>query len=145
MSIQVTWTWDQFVEMFPEFSVTGQAVATAFLPVAQSLHDNSGQGAAWSGVQDAATQLACVNFVLAHVLKLFATTTNGTPSPLVGRINAAGEGSVNVSTELEGMIPDRAFWSQTQYGMTYWELTQPYRRFYYVPGKRRRFDPWRPM
>ena len=56
------------------------------------------------------------------------------PSPLVGRVSAATEGSVNVSVELnEAGYPIPAFFSQTSWGLAYWTASAPYRTMHYSP------------
>lgn len=53
---------------------------------------------------------------------------------LVGRIASASEGSVSVSADMGAAIGNAAWYLQTPYGATYWQLTAKYRRFRYVSG-----------
>ena len=53
---------------------------------------------------------------------------------LVGRIASATEGSVSVSADMGAVGSNAAWYLQTPYGATYWQLTAKYRRFRYVPG-----------
>ena len=59
------------------------------------------------------------------------------PGPLVGRINSATQGSVSVGVEMPAMPGSAAWFQQTQYGLTYWQRSAPYRSFRYrVAGRR---------
>ncbi|EEZ74634.1 hypothetical protein NEILACOT_05350 [Neisseria lactamica ATCC 23970] len=53
---------------------------------------------------------------------------------LVGRIASASEGSVSVSADMGAAGGNAAWYLQTPYGATYWQLTAKYRRFRYVQG-----------
>lgn len=53
---------------------------------------------------------------------------------LVGRIASASEGSVSVSADMGAAIGNAAWYLQTPYGATFWQLTAKYRRFRYVSG-----------
>ena len=44
------------------------------------------------------------------------------------------EGSVSVSADMGAVGSNTAWYLQTPYGATYWQLTAKYRRFRYVPG-----------
>lgn len=54
---------------------------------------------------------------------------------LVGRIASATEGSVSVSADMGAVGGNAAWYLQTPYGTTYWQLTAKYRRFRYVPWR----------
>lgn len=53
---------------------------------------------------------------------------------LVGRIASATEGSVSVSADMGAAGGNAAWYLQTPYGATYWQLAAKYCRFRYVPG-----------
>ena len=53
---------------------------------------------------------------------------------LVGRIGSATEGSVSVSADLSGVSGKAAWFAQTPWGLSYWQMTAKYRAFRYVPG-----------
>lgn len=79
----------------------------------------------------------------AHVAAL--NSPLGAPSStLVGRIASAGQGSVNVSTSLEGASAGRAYWEQTKYGLAFWTATARYRTFRYRSAPRRNMDVFSP-
>jgi hypothetical protein len=80
-----------------------------------------------------------------HVAQLLASQNGQPASPLVGRISGAGQGSVNVTTELN--TPQSAAWfAQTRYGLLAWQALAPYRTALYIPGGRPVFpgsmSPW---
>ena len=52
---------------------------------------------------------------------------------LVGRISSATEGSVSVGADMGGVSGNAAWYMQTPWGASYWQLTAKYRRFRYVP------------
>ena len=77
----------------------------------------------------------------AHLAWLYAPRdANGNPAstgqiapPLVGRISTASEGSVSVSTELTSSgSPSEAFFSQTKYGLSFWQATAQFRTARYA-------------
>lgn len=54
---------------------------------------------------------------------------------LVGRISSATEGSVSVSAEMPASSAGAAWYNQTPFGASFWQLTSRYRRFRYVRGQ----------
>jgi hypothetical protein len=91
-------------------------------------------------VVNEAQRSVLLNMLTAHIAALNAPL--GSPSsPIVGRISSAGEGSVNVSAEMN-MAPGSAQWyNQTKYGAAYWQATAQFRSFRYAPGPTRIQDP----
>lgn len=83
-----------------------------------------------------------LNMLVAHLAALYAPTNAGLPSSsLVGRINSATEGSVTVSSALEIKAESAQWYTQTKYGLSYWQATSQYRSARYVPGVRQ-FNPF---
>jgi len=83
-------------------------------------------------------RLRLLNMLVAHLAALRAPDRAG----LVGRIASAGQGSVNVSTEMA--TPGSAAWfTQTAYGASYWQATAPYRTARFVrPAAATIVPPW---
>ena len=52
---------------------------------------------------------------------------------LVGRISSATEGSVSVGADMGDVSGNAAWYIQTPWGASYWQITAKYRRFRYVP------------
>ena len=83
-----------------------------------------------------------LNMLTAHIAALNASLGGQPSSPLVGRISSAGEGSVNVSTELEGQLQGRSWFAQTKYGLAFWQASAQYRAARYVANPARPTDPF---
>jgi hypothetical protein len=142
MGVTVQFDFTLWVTQYPEFaSIITADMADVFFSIATNLHANDGSGP----VNDAAFQTNLINMVVAHLAALFGPQPGGQPpSPLVGRINSASEGSVSVGTDWPSkeVTSSEAWWIQTRYGALYWTATAIFRTFRYVPGRQRRFDPW---
>lgn len=139
----VAFNYAQFLAQCPAFSYISEPTAQAYFDiVGQSYLANTGQGGA-GGVWNPAQKLVMMNWLVGHLLALFAPDANGgAPSTLVGRINSAGEGSVNVGTEYQPMTQAAAWYLQTPYGAAYWEMTKPFRSMRYRRGPTRIMQPW---
>lgn len=134
----------QFSALFPELANGGvtEPVASLLFGVAGQLLDNTD----CSPVQDVAARLTMLNYVVAHLASLggypIAPGASGpAPSGIVGRVSSAREGDVSVSSQYAAMSGSEAFWSQTQYGAIYWNLTRAFRTMRYVPATPRYFGP----
>lgn len=55
-------------------------------------------------------------------------------SGMVGRVSSASEGSVSVSSDLGQVEFRNAWYTQSPYGMDYWQATKVYRMATYYPG-----------
>jgi hypothetical protein len=59
----------------------------------------------------------------------------GAAAGTVGRPASKSVGPVSISYSLDGLPGGAAWYAQTQYGLTFWQLTAPYRTFRYrAPG-----------
>lgn len=85
-----------------------------------------------------------LGLAMAHIAKLNAPIGGVAPNGSVGRVASAGEGSVNVSFEYQSS-PGSEWWSQTQYGATFWAATARYRQARYHPGPQRFSQSWPPL
>jgi hypothetical protein len=121
-----------FAALFPEFaSVATPRVQLAFT-TAGTLCDNTPASVItdWS---PKGVRASCLAYLTAHVLALAGLGAgNDSRSGLVGRIASASQGSVSVSVDMPAN-PNGAWFNQTQYGATYWQMTAPFRLFMYVP------------
>lgn len=94
---------------------------------------------------DPVLQLALLNMVVAHLAYLQYGLPGQPPSPLVGRISSASQGSVSVSTDYGSQPQSAAWWVQTKYGAEWWAATLVWRTMRYVPPVRARvFNPLPP-
>lgn len=118
-----------FVARYPEFA-TVQAALTALFNEATLLLDNTD----CSIVQQIEQRQPLLWMLTAHLAALNLGVNGAAPTPLVGRVNNASEGSVSVATD-NGVQPATAAWyMQTKYGAQYWQMTAGLRSMQYVPG-----------
>jgi hypothetical protein len=128
MGVVAVFNYSKWIGRYPEFKSVSAEMAQGYFDEAGIYLRNDGSGP----VGDATTQLVLMNMITAHIAQLNATINGVAPSPLVGRIASAGEGSVNVSTEYAA--PGTAAWfSQTKYGANFWQASAAYRTMRYSP------------
>lgn len=129
-----------FRDTYPELASLTDGQITADWRMATGLCDNTD----CSPIADVEFRAVCLNALAAHFAILNGQGPHGAArAGLVGRITSASQGSVNVSVDMPSN-PSSAWFMQTQYGATFWQLTAPYRVFMYVPGPKRNMDPFRP-
>ena len=134
----VTFNYTTWVARYPEFAGVTEPVAELYFAEAQLYLDNS----PCSRIQDANARLLMLNMITAHIAWLGRIGPDGQPiNPLVGRIADASEGSVSVSAELQDLGKSAAFWTQSQYGLAFWQASNRYRRGVYVAPPPYRFGP----
>lgn len=132
MGIKVAFDYGSWVAGFPQFATIPQMQVTGFiLTLAEQCCRNVGG----APVSDATLQTTMLNLMVAHICALFYGVNGQAPSPLVGRITDATEGSVSVSTDFP-TTPNNAWFLQSPWGAAYWQLQAPFRTFRYVPGAR---------
>lgn len=73
-----------------------------------------------------------LNMLTAHFLTLFFGVNGKLPSGAVGRVSSAAEGSVNASLDMGPVLNSQAWYIQTQYGATYWQMSRAYRTGFYI-------------
>jgi hypothetical protein len=125
---------------FPELagSVVPQ-LAQLYFNEAEMYCDNTAQ----SIITNTTQRAILLNLLTAHIAKLSASINGQPVNPLVGRINSAGEGSVNVGTDFQYPPGTVQWYQQTQYGASYWAMTAQFRTMRYAPGKRDPINPFR--
>lgn len=130
MGVAVSFVYADWIAAFPQFTSIPQGTVTGIiLPIAQLYLRNDGGGP----VCDAATQTALLNLIVAHVAQLLWGVNGQPPSPVVGRLSSATEGSVSVATEFP-MTANSAWFQQTPFGAAFWQATAAFRLGVYVPG-----------
>lgn len=139
MGVQVAFSYEGWLELFPEFMPNGsfpvpELRANSYFLMATTVHRNDGGGP----VTNAAVQTNLLYWLTAHFAALFATPAGATQaSTLVGRISQASEGSVSVTAEMPSNMPAAAaFFTQTKYGLAYWMVSAPFRTARYIPNDR---------
>lgn len=131
MGVIITFNPAAWKAAYPAFNYLTDPQAENYFNMATIVHRNDGGGP----VNNAAQQTNLLWLLTAHVAQLFAPSASGQPSSgLVGRISQAAEGSVNVSVELPQMSQNAAWFTQTQYGLMYWQATAPFRTMRYMPN-----------
>lgn len=139
MSGVVVFDWLSWAARYPELASIGQTAAQMFFNEACLYVDNT----ATSPVCDLGIRATFLNMVTAHIAALNGFVNGAAPSPLVGRISGATEGSVNVQVELNS--PQNAAWfAQTKYGYAFWQASAQFRQAHYYVPPDRRTDPWGP-
>ncbi len=138
MANQVEFNYAAWIARYPEFTAVTEPTALGYFNEAVIYHRNDGTGP----VTDDTVQLALLNMVVAHIAARYAIINGVSPSPLVGRITNATEGSVSVTVGGFASVQPATmeWWLQTKPGSDYWFATAPYRVFNYRPGPRRVFD-----
>jgi hypothetical protein len=138
VGVKVTFDYASWVLIYPQFSSLQQTqVTNGALPIAELYCRNDGGGP----VSSAAIQVNLLGLMVAHICQLIYGANGQAPSPLVGRINNATEGSVSVGTDFPS-TPNNAWFLQTPFGAAFWQATAAYRTMRYTPGPRRAFNPW---
>ena len=128
MGAIVTFDWSAFSTRYPEFESVGQVTASLYFAEATLYQRNDGGGP----VDDPAAQLMLLNMVTAHLCMIYSGANGEAPSPLVGRVASAGEGSVNVSVANDPQPRSASWWMQTKYGAQWWAATNRFRRAMYI-------------
>lgn len=121
----------KFRAMFPEFSnVTDAQLPFLFEQATDYLNNTE-----FSLVEDTVKRERLLYLLMAHLAYLrYGDDKGNGGSGMVGRISSASEGSVSVSSEA-GVVEFRYMWyTQSQYGMAFWQATKVYRMANYYPG-----------
>lgn len=87
-------------------------------------------------VTDATQAGVLLNLIVAHLVDLnFPGGGSPAAQGLVGRVTSASEGSVSVTLDAGTIATaSQAWWLQTPYGLSFWQLTGRYRTFRYARG-----------
>lgn len=123
----------QFLARYPEFSSLSTSLLEAYFAEAGIYCANASTSLVKDQSPGGLLSLL-LNMLTAHIAALNGGVNGEAPSPLVGRIDDATQGSVHVHADM-GVVPGTAAWyAQTKYGMAYWQATIAYRTFRYFPG-----------
>lgn len=131
----VTFNYETWLGMFPQFRTTPAAVAQGYFLRAGLIFANDTSNPAFrSGTMETLFYL-----LTAHIAALSPPPEDqgqgsaGGPQ-LVGRLASASQGSVSVSAQWDGSgSPSESWYIQTQYGAEFWNATAQYRTARYVP------------
>lgn len=120
----------KFLDRYPEFIPTVAANATSaencFEEATLFLNNTN------SSRIPVETRVLLLNMLTAHIMAINFGINGQGASSLVGRIASAGEGSVNVSTDMGPSTSQKAWYEQTKYGAAYWRASMAYRSATYI-------------
>jgi hypothetical protein len=137
---QVPFKYDLFTSQFPNLTTLTPPQALMYWTMATRFHRNDGGGPITNNDE----QELMLNLLTAHIATLLAPDASGEIRGVVGRLSSFSEGSASGAVEFQG--PQEAAWYlQTPYGATYWELTSSQRTMFYRSAPRRRFDAYLPF
>ncbi|ATM86688.1 DUF4054 domain-containing protein [Yersinia frederiksenii] len=121
----------KFRAMFPEFSNVADEILPFLFDQATDYLNNSD----FSLVDDIIKRERLLYLLMAHLAYMrYGDASGNGGSGMVGRLSSASEGSVSVSSEA-GVVDFRYMWyTQSPYGMDYWQATKSYRMANYYPG-----------
>lgn len=135
----VTFDYAAWIVRYPEFAAVSEPLAQAYFDEATLYLNNSPCSLAAydpNATPPVTTRATLLNMLTAHIAQLNKAVAGGAPSPLVGRIETATEGSVTVSVGkyADNVSVTAAWYLQTPYGAAYWAATARYRTARYVPA-----------
>lgn len=131
----------RFATLFPELSSVSQTQLSFYFSLAETYIDNTDCSMVPDNPPQAGVRTNALYLTVAHLAKLFGTVNGQSPSPLVGRIDNATEGSVSVGTALDLKSQAAQWWSQSQYGLSVWQMLAPWRTAIYIAKTPRSFAP----
>ena len=129
------WNPGLFLARYPEFTSAYNGNPTKFASyfVEAGLYMNN---TATSWMQDIPTRLMLLNMLVAHISFLAGDLSADGQARPVGRVSAAGEGSVNATFDFTPATPGSGAWfEQSQYGAAFWQATTNRRGARYVPSR----------
>lgn len=131
----VTFDYSAFIAAYPTFNLVSQSILQRCFDQSCLILNNTDS----SVVKDVTERTTLLWLLVAHIATLMGqTNTNiaaGTQGAVsnAGRLSSASEGSVSISYDFPAFTMSQAYFVQTQYGFTYWQLILPYRSFRYRP------------
>lgn len=136
----VTFSFSTWTSIFPEFGACTSDQGQNWFNRASFICSNNASNPA----NGTAGLLSTLLYLLtSHIAWLNAprdasgnpAASGSAPSPLVGRIDSAAEGSVNVHADMgdaNAGSPSQAWYMQTKYGAEYWAMTAGFRTACYI-------------
>lgn len=138
---QVSFSCQDWLAAYPAFAGRVSAEqADGFFQLAELILNNTGS----SPVRDMTKRRTLLWLLVAHQAQLLAAdapTQPGDPStsspaaPPVGRISSATRGAVSITLDGSALPRQAGWFSQTQYGLIFWQATAPYRQMRFLPGQ----------
>lgn len=132
---QVEFSYEEWRATYPNFTDDiSQSQVENFFNLACLILNNT----ASSLVQDLTTRKTLLGLLVAHQAQLFTSNnSNGQQNnaPPVGRLASASRGSVSLTMDGSALPRHAGWFTQTQYGLTFWQATAPYRQMRFIPGR----------
>lgn len=123
-----------FAAAYPNFAAVNPTTLGLYFGQATLIVDNTTA----SRVQQIEHRTPLLYLLTAHITQLnLGPKGDGNGAGLVGRVSQATEGTVSVTADM-GTVPFTAAWfMQTPYGATFWQMTARWRQMRYIPGRPR--------
>lgn len=122
----VTFNYAAWIARYPEFTTVGAPTAQAYFNEAGLYCANDICNPAFPS----GNLLTLLNMLTAHIAAINSGANGQAPSPFVGPINTAAEGSVSVGADLGDVTagsPSQPWYMSTKYGAAYWAATAQFR------------------
>lgn len=136
----VVFNYTDWIAQYPEFTTTvpSSGVGQRFFNRAAMLLNNTAASPVCDATQPGGQRETLLYILTAHCAFIGVGDNTNKVSPLVGRVNDATQGSVNVKAEMPGVTANSAYYMQTKYGAEFWAMTASYRtaRGIRGPGQR---------
>jgi hypothetical protein len=126
----------KFRALFPEFDAVTDVQLDFLFDEATDYLSND----AYSAVSDLSKRERLLYLLMAHLAYgRYGDARGNGGTGLVGRASSASEGSVSVGFELGAMGAGTAWYTQSPYGLSFWQATKVYRMAKYYPGMTYRY------
>lgn len=121
----------KFRAMFPEFDGLTDAQITLLFELSTDYLDNTN----YSLVIDPLKRERLLYLLMSHLAYMrFGDAAGNGGTGMVGRLSSASEGSASASFDLGAMSAGSTWFTQSPYGMDFWQATKVYRMATYYPG-----------
>jgi len=131
-----------FITQFSQFATIPQPILSMYFTMAGDYVNNTDCSPVPDCPPQAGLRTRVLNLLTAHLAAIFSGVNGQPPSPLVGRISDAAEGSVNVGTTLEIKSQSAQWFLTTPWGFAAWQALAPFRTAIYVAKAPRNFGPF---
>ena len=138
---QVSFSYQDWLAAYPAFAGRVSAgQAEGFFQLAELILNNTGS----SPVRNMKKRRTLLWLLVAHQAQLFASDATasasdpaaGSPAaPPVGRISSATQGTVSITLDGNALPRQAGWFSQTQYGLMFWQATASLRQMRFLPGQ----------
>lgn len=119
-----------FKARYPEFTTLDAGLLQSYFDETALLLDNTES----SRVREVEIRKPLLWMLTAHIAFLNGGANGQAPTPLVGRVASATQGSVSVSLDMPSGSANSAWYMQTKYGAAFWNATARFRTMRYLPG-----------